>query len=427
MTSPSNPRESPAVASRSAGRFAAFGSRNFTLLWSSLVASNIGTWMQNVALGWWVVHVNQSPLAVGLLGASQAIPMILLPAIGGATADRFNRLTLLKCTQTAMAVLAALMAVLIGSGHAILWEVLAINSLSAIALSVDSPTRQAFVPDLVDRPALMSAISLQSTAYSGASAIGPAIAGILIPLVGIAGCLYINAASYLIVLVALFVMNVPYRPRTDLRSVWSEMGSGFRYIWNTRLVLALLGFTTITSLFGRAYIVLLPVFAKTILDTGATGFGGLQAMPGVGTIIGGLGLAALGDVKRKGMLMLIVCAGFLALVFGFSLSRNYPLSLLLLLGTGVTSTMLQATTMTIIQLEVPAQMRGRVMSINTIATIGMSSFSGLLIGAAATQVGTPDAIALGILVVALATAAIYIAQPDIRRYQASRHPIALRA
>lgn len=411
-------RPVPAAAEqpRPSGRFAALGYRNFTLLWTSLLVSNAGTWMQNVALGWWIVHITRSPLAVGLLGASAAVPMLILPPLGGATADRVNRLTLLKITQTIMLLLAVSMALVIGSGRATIPDVLTINFLSAVALAFDNPTRQAFIPDLVDRPALMSAISLNSTAYQGASAVGPAVAGALIPFIGVTGCLYVNAVSFLAVLGALFVMCVPHERRADLQSLPAELASGFAYIWQTKLVLTLLLIAAITGLFGRAYNVLLPVFAKDILHTGAAGYGGLQAMPGIGTFIGGFGLAAMGDVKRKGRLLLLACLALTFVVICFAFSRNYVLSLLLLVAVGAMSTVFGATTQTILQLEVPQWLRGRVMSVNAVTAIGMSQFSGVVIGAVATQMGTPHAVALGALFVALATGAIYMRQPLLRHY-----------
>jgi MFS family permease len=416
MTAPSTANQGTEASGLRGGRFAALSYRNFTLLWTSLLVSNAGTWMQNVALGWWAVHLPHPALTVGLLGASQAIPMLILPPLGGAVADRVNRLTLLKYTQTIMLVLAAVMAVLIGSGQAQLWQVLLINALSALALAFDNPTRQAFVPDLVDRPALMSAISLNSTAYQGAAAVGPAIAGALIPFIGVAGCLWANAISFLAVLGALFLMKVPHQRRADIKPVATELISGFRYVWNTKIVLVLLLIATITGLFGRSYSVLLPVFAKEVLHTGAAGFGGMQAMPGIGTFIGGFGLAAMGDVKRKGRLLLLSCLAFAALVVCFALARNYLLALLFLLAIGAMSTVFGATTQTILQVEVPQFLRGRVMSLNAVTVIGMSQFGGFVIGAAATQLGAPVAVAFGAIVVVAGTLTVYARNPLLRRY-----------
>lgn len=419
MTAPSQPDAGNGAAAQRSTRFAAFAYRNFTLFWTSLVVSNTGTWMQNVALGWWVVHISGSPLAVGMLGASQGIPMLILPPLGGAAADRFNRLLILKFTQSSMGIMAAAMAFAIGSGHATLWEVLAINSVSSVALAFDNPARQALVSDLVDRPAVMSAVSLFSMTYTGASTVGPAIAGILIPVIGISGCLYVNSFSFLSVLIALFLMKVPHRRPADLRPVLNELVAGFRYIGRSRLVLSLLSLAITASLFGRSYNVMLPVFAKQILHTSAAGFGGMQAMPGVGTILGGIALAALGDVKRKGLLLLTICLSFVVAVACFSLSHSYLWSLLFLVGCGAGSTTLQAVTMTILQLEVPQRLRGRVLSLNTVSTIGMSNLSGLIIGGLATAIGTPQAVALGALLLAGVAVGIYTSQTALRRYRTS--------
>ncbi len=188
-------------------RFAALGYRNFKWIWSGLIVSNMGTWMQNVANGWLVLQLTNSPLWLGLLGFSFAVPMILIPPFAGAVVDRVHRVRLLFFTQSMQLLNALVLALLTWSGKVQVWEILLNSFVGALLLAFDNPARQALIPDLVESRDLLNALSLNSATYTGAALVGPALAGILLEPLGAGTLFFLNAVSYLAVIFALFAMR----------------------------------------------------------------------------------------------------------------------------------------------------------------------------------------------------------------------------
>ena len=188
-------------------RFAALGYRNFKLIWSGLIVSNMGTWMQNVANGWLVLQLTNSPLWLGLLGLSFALPMIILPPLAGAVVDRVNRIKLLYFTQSMQMLGAFVLAAFTWFGMIQVWHILAVSFLSAAMLAFDNPARQALVPDLVAPPDLLNALSLNSATYTGAALVGPALAGVMLAPFGAGTLFFINGVSFLAVIFALAAMR----------------------------------------------------------------------------------------------------------------------------------------------------------------------------------------------------------------------------
>jgi len=395
-------------------RFGALGYRDFTLLWTGLLISNAGTWMQNVAQGWLAYALTNSPLYLGLLGASFAVPMVLLPIFGGTIADRFERLNILKITQTLMMIAAVVMATLAYLRIITIWEMIAISFVSSVALSVDNPTRQALIPDLVPRKDLLSAISLNSVAFNGAALVGPAVAGILLGSAGssttgqaltpqlyssTALVFYVNALSYVAVLGPVFVMRPTVVDRQRVGGVQNAVLEGFDYVRTRPAILLLLVLSAVMSVFGRSFSQLLPVFARDVLQVGSSGYGLMLAVPGAGTLIAGFGIAAIGHYldRRK-----IIAFSLIALVFslvGFALSRNFPLSLALLGINGFAATAFGAIVATIIQLETEGRLRGRVMSLYTITVIGIGPLGSLISGSLATVIPVSYAVTLPALII----------------------------
>src|SRR5436305_1054697 len=207
------------------GRFAALQSRNFTLLWVGLIVSNAGTWMQNVASGWLVLQLTNSPLWLGLLGLSFALPMMVLPLIGGAVVDRVHRIRLLYITQTGSMLVAFALAILTWLNMVTVWHIFVASFLGAALLAFDNPARQALIPELVPPRDLLNALSLNSATYNGAALIGPALAGAMLGPLGAPALFFVNGVSYLAVLIAVLAMRgvhlLPRRPATSLRAaVW---------------------------------------------------------------------------------------------------------------------------------------------------------------------------------------------------------------
>ncbi len=369
-------------------RYAALRYRNFTLLWSGLIVSNMGTWMQNVANGWLVLQLTNSPLWLGLLGLSFAMPMIVLPLIAGAVVDRVNRVSLLYFTQSSQMAIAFVLAALTWLGWINVWHILAASFLGSALLAFDNPARQALIPDMVQPQDLLNALSLNSATYNGAALVGPALAGVMLGPFGAGTLFFVNGVSFLAVIFALAAMR-DVRTHSGGRhgSFADSLQKGFAYTWTHSSILALLALSALASIFGRSYQNLLPAFARDIWNYGPEGYGLLLAAAGGGALVGAFGLASFRNVKHQGVVMQVNGILFsLALVL-FSISPHLFEGAIFLFIGGITSTIYLTIIATFIQVAVPNELRGRVMSFYTITLIGLPSLGALGSGAVAEWLG----------------------------------------
>lgn len=391
-------------------RFAAFASRNFRLLWFGLLASNVGTWMATTAEHWLATDLvpEQKSLALGAIAFSFAVPMLILPPVGGAIADRVPRLRLLRIAQCIYLTISAALTILMLTGAVEFWMLIVYGFCIASVLAFDNPTRHALLPDLVDRSQLTSAVSLNSSVFSGAALFGPAIAGALIPVVGPGGVFAVNTASYVAVLFALSrVKGVPeHSQRRSEIGVMATIAQGGAYIQQTPLVATLLILSLVNGLLGRSYGPLLAVFARDVFEVGSTAFGFMVAAPGLGTLVGALGLAARGDVARRGRWLLVATLIASGLLFALAIAPWYWLALPLLVMTALFSTLATALTATMLQLAVPATFRGRVMSYYTLTLIGIPALGAMLLGVVAEFAGVRQTFAGAAVLMAILTVAI---------------------
>ncbi len=380
------------AASRPGARFAALHYRNFTLLWAGLIVSNVGTWMQNVGTGWLVLQLTDSPLWLGLLGLSFALPMIVFPLLGGAVVDRVNRIRLLYFTQTGAMLIAFALAALTWLNLANVWIILAASFLGSAVLAFDNPARQALIPDLVPPRDLLNALSLNSATYNGAALLGPALAGALLGPLGAATLFFLNGVSFLAVLIALTRMK-DARTHSGGRhaSIGTSMLAGLEYSWRNRLILALLGLSALAAIFGRSYQSLLPIFARDVWQGGPEGYGLLLSAAGAGAVVGAFGLAAIRQVARQGLLMIVSGLVFAVTLVAFAVSPSLALGLALLFVAGVTSTIFGTIIATFIQIATPNELRGRVMSLYAITLIGLPSLGALGTGTVAEWLGGLEA------------------------------------
>lgn len=352
--------------------------RNFALLWSSLVVSNTGTWMQTVAQGWLVLELTNSPIYLGLVSLAFAVPMTLLPPLGGAFADRIDKLRLLKITQTLSMLNAFALAGVTLTGLVNVWHIVALAFVGALLLAVDNPTRQALLPSLVGREDLMSALSLNSAVFTGAALFGPALAGVLLTRVGPGGLFLINGSSYGVVLAALFLMrHVDTRADPSGVGFWQDVAEGLRLVRSSRLLLILVAVSALSGLFGRSYSALLPLFARDVWGVGAQGYGILLSAPGAGALIGAVGLAVYGDVRRKGRLLVFSMLAFGLVLIAFSYSPFFWPAVVLLLVGGILNALFGTSIATLIQTNAPGRLRGRAMSLYTVTIIGVPSLGAL--------------------------------------------------
>jgi len=355
--------------------------------------------MATVGMGWLIYSLTSSPLYLGLSSLAFALPMIVLPVFGGVIADRVDRLTLLKITQGGMLVGALALAVLAHTGTITAWSIILLNFVEGVFLAFDNPSRHALIPDLVDPDALVSAMSLASTSYQSAAFVGPALAGIILGAVGterIYLLFYLNALSFLFVLGTLaLIRGVSQIHLIEQTSVSQSLRDGLGYVWRTRLTRILITLAIIVGLFSRPYSILMPVFASDILDVGARGLGFLLAAPGAGTIVGSLVLAGRGAISRKGRYYVAANLIFCACLSAIALSRIFPLSLVLLFVGGGFAATSGTALVTMLQLNTPPHMRGRVLSLVTLAFVGVPALGGLAMGAIASAIGTPTSFLIG--------------------------------
>ncbi|MBM4436451.1 MAG: MFS transporter, partial [Actinobacteria bacterium] len=374
--------------------------RNFALYWFGMVLSNTGSWMQLTAEGWLVYQLTDAPIWLGAVAGARAISMIGLPFLGGVVADRMDRRILLFITQTSSMALAALLATLTATGLVQVWHILAIAALGGVAFAFDQPTRQALVPALVPRAELRKAIALNAVVYTGGAFIGPAAAGGLAPLIGVAGVFAINAGSFLAIIGALALMRLPgqaTRPPRTSQSVWASSLEGLRFVRQHELILVVIGLSAVTSLLLRFHQQLAPVFARDILGADIRGLGLLMSGPGLGALIGAFAVATWSRLPPNGRLTGIAVPGLFVAVVVFAASRWFPVSLLSLVAIGLLNTVYSTSVRTMLQLSSPAEYHGRVMSLNTITFIGFTPLGGFIGGALAQGLGAPWAVAAGAL------------------------------
>jgi len=390
--------------------------RNYRLFWTGSFLSNIGTWMQSVAQGWLVLQLSNSPFWLGFVGFAGSLPVLALSLVGGVVADLFDRRKLLLMTQTALMLLAVGLGVLTELHRVTVGQIAIIALLSGMMTALTLPTYQAIVRDLVGPEELLNAIALNSIQFNLSRVIGPTLAGFAVGAIGVAGCFYLNAVSFLALIFALHRIQLPQTEGpTRANSLWEGFLEGVTYVRAQGRVFRLLTIIAAISLFGLPYIMLLPLFARDILRCGATGLGYLMAASGSGAVLGALVLARLGDFRSKGRLAVLGGIVFGLSTFGFALSRTFALSLLFLFVDGWAMVSSVAVINTLLQTHVPGHMRGRVMSMYTLSFMGLLPVGNLLMGAFAEWIGARWALAAGGLVIAAFVAGLAVSDRDLMR------------
>jgi MFS family permease len=370
--------------------------RNFQLFFSGQLISLIGTWMDNIAEAWLVYRLTGSSLLLGTVAFAGQIPVFLLAPIGGMVADRWNRQRVVIATQASSMVLAGILAVLTLTGRVKVWEVVVLAALMGAVNAFDIPARQAFLVDMVGREDLMNAIALNSSMFNGARVIGPSIAGILVASIGEGWCFAANSISYIAVIVGLLLMHVNRAPVETLRvSPFEHIVEGFRFVWDTGPIRALLLLLGLVSLVAMPYSVLMPIFAAKILNGNARTLGVLMGATGVGALGGALTLASRSGVKGLGRWVAIACASFGTFLILFSLSRWYLLSVAMLVPVGFAMMVQMASSNTLIQAMVPDRLRGRAMAVYSMMFMGMAPIGSFLSGWSADHIGAQWTLAIG--------------------------------
>lgn len=368
--------------------------RNFRLFWTGQTVSLIGSWMQQVAVGWLALELSNDPFLVGLVAAAGTLPILLFSLPGGALADRSDKLRVIRAAQTLMLLEATALFYLAYAGHLTIGSLILLTSIGGLLAAFEIPARQALFVELVGHADLPQAIGLNSTGFNLARVLGPTVAAVVIAKLGIAWTFGINALSFLAVLVSLALMRLPPRvvapgPR---QSAFDGMLEAVRYVRHTRPLPTLMLVASTFSVLGIPVITLLPVVARDLLGLGAEGYGALMASLGLGAVAGALGIAATGGGARKGRTLRIASHLFPLLLLVFALARWPSLNAALLFAVGVTMILNNALVNARLQEIVPDALRGRVISLYVMVYIGGSPLGSFLAGTLATWFGAAWAI-----------------------------------
>lgn len=404
--------------------FRSFQSRDFALFWSGNFLSNTGTWMQNIALGWLILIVTNSPFLLGLNGFLSQAPVLIFALPGGAIADRLDRRKLMLTTQTAMMLLALLLAVLTSFGHIKIVEILFISLLTGVATALNYPAYQALIPDLVERDDLMNAIALNSAQFNMSRAMGPTLAGLALGTLGAAACFYLNTVSFLALIIALLMISIPPLEAREGTRFWESMLDGLRYVNENRLLVVLLTVPAFLSLLALPFIVLMPVFARDLLKVGAAGLGYLMGGAGVGAVVAALFIASRGTPRNRGGYILASACLFSAALILFAQARSFWWAFCLLIVVGATMVGTFTLTNTTLQTTTPPHLRGRIMSLFSMAMTGLLPFGSLQAGAVAEVLGARFALSFGAGVCLVYFLTLWILLPRIRK--AAQRPAAER-
>ena len=377
--------------------FRALRHRNFLLFWSGQTLSLIGTWMQSMAEGWLAFTLTRNAFLVGLVAASQSLPILVFSLYAGVLVDRRNKLRLVTICQTLFALQSTSLWLLALTGHITIHWLIAMATINGMISSVEIPARQSLVIELVGREELPSAIALNSSGFNLARIIGPAVAAIVMAKLGTSWCFGVNAFSYIAVLIGLLLIRLPaWVPAEHRASPLQGIVQGVRFMRGTPAVAALIGVVTVFAVFGSPYLTLMPVVAGERLGLGPGGYGLLLACVGIGGLTGALTLAAVGDRLSRRFVLSRASVMYSCLLIMFAIVRSPSLAYVVLLFTGFAMIVNGAQANAMLQHLVPDELRGRIMAAYSFIVVGLSQVAGSFIaGAVAHVIGVAWAIGGG--------------------------------
>jgi len=402
--------------------FSSLRSRNYRIFFTGQSISLIGTWMQTIALSWLVYRLTGSVFLLGLIGFTSQIPTFFLSPFAGVLTDRYNKLSIVKWAQVLFMLQALTMALLVLFNVIEVWHIIVLSIVFGFITAFDAPARQSMVPDLIDDPGdLGNAIALNSAMFNGARIVGPAIAGILIAVVGEGICFLMNALSFAAVIFALMQIKIPIKQVTTQQDNFREsFKQGFVYTFQSMPIRSLIIILTILSAVGLSYIILLPAYAKEMLSGGADTLGYLMSGMGVGAVIGAIYMAARKSVLGLGKII-AASIGVLGLsVILASFSGMIYFSLIVFFFCGFSMVLSLSSINTMLQTIAREDMRGRVMSFYAMALMGTAPLGNLLAGSIASGIGIPLTLLISGIVTVLSAIWFGINLKSFRKYV---HPI----
>jgi len=398
-----------------AHHFGAFGYRNFRLYFAGHLISLVGWSMHSVALPWLVLALTDSPFYVGLVAMLGTLPVTFFALLGGAVADRFPKRRILIVTQSSAMVIALALAAVALAGVVSLTHVMIAATLLGMAAAFDIPGRQAFIVDLVGKRDLMSAIALNSASFNSSRIVGPGVAGLLISFLGVGFCFLLNGISYLAFISALVAIRLVAGPGAGVRPrSRSTVRAGLAYVVRDRRMRTLLLMIASASVFGFPFYVLLPVVARNVLGLGSAEFGWMVSAAAGGAVVGALGLATVGRRTPKGRMITIAAPVFGVFVSLLGFTRSFPWLLVVLALTGFFQVLHTATTNTLLQSIVRDEFRGRVMSVYSLAFLGLMPIGSLLAGTVAAKWGPGAWLSVAGLICAALMLVALRSSPELR-------------
>jgi predicted MFS family arabinose efflux permease len=402
------------ISSQFKETFAALQSPNYRLWFIGQLVSLVGTWMQSTAQGFLIFQITHSPAFLGYVSFAAGIPFWIFTLYGGVIADRISKRKLLIITQSAMMILAVILAILTFTNLVQAWHVIVLSFFLGVANAFDAPARQSFVVELIDRKDMTNAIALNATMFNLGVVIGPAVAGLVYAWLGPAWCFTINAISFIAVIIALAMMKLVNHPIILLHSPIEQLKEGFTAAFSNKTIRLLLTNLLVVGTFGFGVLVLIPAWAVNVLNGDVTTNGLLLSARGLGSLLGGLMIATLGSRGFRGRIWTIGSFVLPVSMLIFGTATHVPFSLLMIAIVGWSIISVVNVSNALIQANVSDEMRGRVMSFYTLIFIGGQTLGGLLTGVLAEKINEPFAVYLSAGMLALTAILTYVLKPFLR-------------
>jgi MFS family permease len=372
--------------------FPAFKVKNYRYFWIGQLISVMGTWMQTAAQSWLVLTITDSPFLLGLLGVAQFTPVLVFSLLAGVFVDRFPKRSILLITQSVSMLLALALAVLVFTNTVQYWHIFLLSFGLGMVKTLDIPARQSFMIELVGKDVLLNAIALNSTVFNLARIVGPAVAGILMAMVGAGWCFLINGITFIAVILGIFKIDVrPVINRRPRGTVLPDIKEGLAYLVKSPILITTTLMLAIVSTFGMNYSVLIPVFARNQLGLDSQGYGWLMASLGVGSLIGALiiaGKSAKGPSRARLFVVPFITSA-LFLLIGFN--RSYLLSAFLICLMGLANIFFTTSANSLMQINSSNELRGRVMSVYSLVFAGSTPLGNLFVGTVSDRYGGASA------------------------------------
>jgi len=413
--------DTPAAAKPVSTRFRTFASLrhvDFRYLWTGTVMMSAGQWVQQVTLGWLLYDLTGNSVLLGALNGLRALPFLVTGPMAGVAADRMDRRKLLIVTQWVLIVTAVIFGLVVWSPYLHVWHLFVFTLVTGVAWTITEPVRMSLIPSSVPKDELANAVALNSGGFNMMKVAGPALGGALIAWFGAAENFFVQAVAYAGVLMMIYKMHVPpQRAEAKHGTALANLKEGFAYVWSTPAVLALMTLAYVPRVFAVPYQTLMPVFQKDVLKIGPEGLGLLMAAPGVGAVIAILTIASMGNrIKRQGRFLVASIIVLGAAIILFSQITWFPLALVTLVIVGMFQMFFLASTATMLQMIVPDQLRGRVLSLYMLDR-GFMPLGALFAGTSAHFIGAPKTVAIMGAIVIVLTSLVAWRIPAIRRLE----------